>query len=386
MNILLVHNYYKIRGGEDSVFENESAELEKRGHKVIKYTRKNSEIDKYNFIQKILFFPRSIYNFKTVGDLKKILKNETIDIAHIHNVFPIISPSIYRYLKKKGIKTVQTIHNYRFLCPNGLFFRDGSVCELCSNGNYFNAVKYKCYKNSTIFSLLYAFIIKLNYNVFRENIDGYIALTEFTKRKLVDSGFNENKIYIKANGMIDKRPTVSETKNYFLYIGRLSKEKGIDFLLESFSKITNMKLIIAGDYSKSPEYYEKYKGCPNIKFFGFADEAQKETLINESLAVIVPSVCYDNYPIALVEAFRAGITAVGSAIGGIPYIISDGVNGELFEPNNFEQFKSKIEKLYNDCNYRKKLNENARATFLEKMEFSKNITILEEIYKFLNNP
>ncbi|HQJ05871.1 MAG TPA: glycosyltransferase family 4 protein, partial [Spirochaetota bacterium] len=300
------------------------------------------------------------------------------------NVFPLISPSIYRFFKKKGVKTVQTIHNYRFLCPNGLFFKNGKVCELCAGGYFYNAVKHKCYKNSKIFSLLYSAIIKLNYNVFRNFIDGHIALTKFTKLKLVDSGFSADKIFIKANGMADKRRSFSESKKYFLYIGRLSKEKGVDFLLDSFSKMPDMKLIIAGDYSKSPEYFEKYKDCPNINFFGFADETQKETLINESLAVIVPSVCYDNYPVALVEAFRAGITAVGSSIGGIPYIISDGVNGELFEPNNFEQFKSKIEKLYNNEEHRRKLSENARSTFLEKMEFSKNITILEEIYKKTN--
>jgi glycosyltransferase involved in cell wall biosynthesis len=270
------------------------------------------------------------------------------------------------------------------LCPNGLFFRNGKVCELCVGEYFYNAVKHKCYKNSKIFSLLYSAIIKLNYNVFRNFIDGYIALTKFTKLKLVDSGFSADKIFIKANGMADKRRSFSENKKYFLYIGRLSKEKGVDFLLDSFSNMKDKNLIIAGDYSKSPEYFEKYKDCPNINFFGFADETQKETLINESLAIIVPSVCYDNYPVALVEAFRAGITAVGSSIGGIPYIISDGVNGELFEPNNFEQFKSKIEKLYNNEEHRRKLSENARSTFLEKMEFSKNITILEEIYKKTN--
>jgi len=381
MNILVVHNYYKIRGGEDAVFENESAELEKRGHKVIKYIRRNAEIDKFNFIQKLLFFPRSIYNFKTVRDLKKILKNEQIDVAQIHNVFPLISPSIYRYLKKKGIKTVQTIHNYRFLCPNGLFFRNGEVCELCRGGYFSNAVKYKCYKDSKIFSLLYSAIIKLNYKTFRRFIDGYIALTDFTKIKLIDSGFDEDKIYIKANGMVDKCPAVLENKNYFLYVGRLSKEKGIDFLLKSFSNMKDKNLIIAGDYSKSTEYYEKYKDRPNINFFGFADEAQKQTLINESLAVIVPSICYDNYPIALVEAFRAGITVVGSSIGGIPFIIKDEENGLIFQPNNFKQFKEKIERVWNDNDYRNKLNAGARKTFLEKMEFSKNITILEDIYK-----
>lgn len=381
MNILLVHNYYKIRGGEDAVFENETAELEKRGHKVIKYVKNNSEIDGYNFIQKILFFPRAIYNFTTVRDLKNILKKEKIDVAHIHNVFPLISPSIYRYLKKKGIKIVQTIHNYRFLCPNGLFFRNGEVCELCKEGAFSNAVKYKCYKESAIFSLLYAAIIKFNYNTFRRFIDGYIALTEFTKKIFVGADFDENKIYIKGHGLEDKLFAPMTGKKYFLYIGRLSKEKGIDFLLECFSKLPDFNLSIAGAYDQNSDYFLTYKSYNNIRFLGFSFGEVKENLIQESTAVIIPSVCYETYSLTLVEAFRAGITVVGSSIGGIPYIINDGVNGELFEPNNFEQFKSKLEKLYNDNDYRNNLNDDARKTFLEKMEFSKNITILEDIYK-----
>jgi glycosyltransferase involved in cell wall biosynthesis len=385
MNILLIHNYYKIRGGEDSVFENEAKELEKKGHRVIRYSRHNAKTEVMNIFQKIYFLKEVIYSKITVGDLKKIFSKEKIDIAHIHNTFPLVSPSAYRFLKKKDIKIVQTIHNYRFLCPNGLFYRKGEVCTLCKNGKYFNSVKYKCYKESLVFSFLYFLILKINRTMFKDSIDGFIALTDFTKNIFIEAGFDKNKIFVKGNGLEDKKIERVNDKRYFLYLGRLSKEKGLDFLLESFSRLPDMKLIIAGSSENKIKYNEKYKNKLNINFYGFADDVLKEKLIKESIALILPSVWYENYPVTITEAFRAGIPVVGSKIGGIPFIVSDNKNGMLFETENFEDFKSKLEKLWKDKDLRKELGDNARSTFVECMEFSRNIKTLEEIYRRIIN-
>src|SRR4030042_2544230 len=167
MNILIIHNYYKHRGGEDAVFENESNALEKLGHKVIKYTRNNREIDDYSILQKLGFIFSLFNNKKTIDDLKIILSGNRIDIAHIHNIFPLISTSVYRFLKENNIKIVQTIHNYRFLCPNALFFRWNKNCMLCAKGNFFYCMIFKCFKKSFILSTLYSLIVMRNQKIFK---------------------------------------------------------------------------------------------------------------------------------------------------------------------------------------------------------------------------
>ena len=151
MTILAIHNYYQIKGGEDSVFDQETEALEKAGFNVIRYTKHNDETNNLSVIHKIKYFFSALYNFKTVKDIKKIIKNNQIDIAHIHNVFPLISPSVYNILAVNGIKIVQTLHNYRFLCPNGLFLRKNKICMLCKSGAYINCFFKKCYKNSLLY-------------------------------------------------------------------------------------------------------------------------------------------------------------------------------------------------------------------------------------------
>ena len=380
MNILVAHNYYIQRGGEDSVFENEIKALKDAGHNVIKYSRHNDETKKSGFIKRILFFFEAINSKKTIKDLKDIIKKNKIDIAHFHNTFPLISPSIYRFLRKNHIKIVQTIHNYRFLCPNGLFYTKNKICTLCKDGKYFNCVKNKCYKDSNIFSFLYYLIIKLNRKVFKNSINGFIALTEFTKNIFIESGFKKEKIYIKQNGFYDTQIKRMNSKGYFLFLGRLSQEKGIDFLLESFTKLPDFRLKIAGISDNINQLKEKYKYYQNIDFLGFVSGEQKDLLIAEAIALLVPSIWYENYPISIVEAFRSGIPVIGSNIGGIPYIITDNQNGYIFETNNFDDFRQNITNISNDLSLREKLGDNAREYFIKNMEFSKNIKILLDIY------
>lgn len=380
MNILLIHNYYKVRGGEDTVFNNEYEALKNQGINVIKYTRDNKEIDNFNLLMKLKFFISSFNNKKTVKDLNKILSKNKFDIAHVHNVFPLISPNVYGLLKKYGIKVIQTIHNYRFLCPNGLFFINGKNCRKCLNGRFGNCIKYRCFKNSLLLSWLYSSIIKKNQYNFKNNIDIYIALTDFVKKIFIDSGYDKKKIYIKDNGFIDKKLKRSESKGYFLYLGRISKEKGINFLLDSFIVMNKYILKIAGLSPDIDEYKTGY-AHKNIEFIGYIDGSEKERLIREAIALILPSEWFENYPMVIVEAFSYGIPVIASNIGGIPYIIEDGVNGFLFDTGDASSLNEKLDKLYNNPKLRNKMGDNARSTFLSRMENNKNIKKLIDIYK-----
>jgi glycosyltransferase involved in cell wall biosynthesis len=383
LTILLIHNYYKIRGGEDSVYENEASGLEKNGHRVIRYFRKNSETDGYGFIRKIFFFFSAIHSFRTVKDIKKITAENNIDIAHIHNTFPLVSPSVYRILKKKKIKTVQTLHNFRFLCPNGLFFRDNEVCTLCKDRRYSDSVRYRCYRNSRTESILYYLILTLNRRVFTDMIGAYIALTGFTRNLFVESGFDVEKIFIKDNGLPDNDVRRKKSGGYFYYFGRISNEKGIGFLLESFTRL-GLNLVVSGGGENLARYEEKYSSG-NIRFTGFLNPGDIGGFIAGAQSVILPSCWFENYPMTIVESFRCGIPVIATDMGSIPFIIKDNGNGMLFEKNNFEEFGKKILLMSGNDELRERLGNNARKTFEERMEFGNNIKVLENIYRTVMN-
>jgi len=380
LNILIIHNYYQLRGGEDAVFELESSELEAHGHSVIRYTRHNDEIKKFNLIQKFLFFFRSIYNPQTVRDIKKIIRINKIDIAHIHNVFPLISPSVYIVLKKSGIKIVQTIHNYRFICPNGLFFDGKNICELCKGKNKIFCFLKRCYKGSAVFSLLYSITIFLNRPIFYKMIDLYIALTEFTTNKLIEFGFDPHRIVIKDNCITDNFSDYQGDGGYFLYLGRISGEKGIGFLLSSFALLPDFKLLVAGSGPLLEHYKSLYKHNTNIIFAGFVTGDKKIDIISRATATIVPSIWYENYPISLADSFSLGVPAIGSKFGGVPYLIEDKVNGVILNDLTKEDLKIAIEFVLQN---RTNLSINSRITFLKNMSIENNITKLVTLYKTL---
>ncbi len=378
LNILAIHNYYQHRGGEDMVFEAETEALIQAGHTVLKYTRHNEELNKFSFLQKIMFFFRSVYNTETVNAIKEILKHNNIDIAHIHNTFPLISPSIFKILNKNNIKVVQTLHNYRFICPNGLFYDGVAVCELCKNGNTFYCIKKKCYKSSLVFSILYAIVVKLNNRVFKNMIDRYIALTEFTKNKFAECGFDNSKITIKYNFIMPKELKRGEDGGYYLYLGRISHEKGIDFLLEVFADLKEYKLIVAGGGDLLEYYKIRYADSKNIVFTGFMSGESKENLIINATAMIVPSICYETYSLSLAEAFAYGIPVIGSNFGGIPFLIKDGYNGVVIKDLEGLCMRLALDRLKSE---RDKLGDGAYQTYLDRMTPESNIEKLITIYK-----
>lgn len=383
MTILIIHNYYRQRGGEDSVFEIESEALAEAGHRVIKYTRHNCEVDKFTFWQKVTFPISAFKNRISLKELEKIITSNTIDIAHIHNVFPLITPHIYKLLKKRNIKVVQTIHNYRFLCPSGQLIRKAKNCTLCLNGRFFNCVIHRCYKKSFIFSLIYALVIMRNQGNFINNIDAYITPTDFPKTLLLKQGYPGHKIHVKDNAIRD-RPLRGPLKkgNYFLFMGRLSEEKGIQFLLETFKDLPEQTLVVAGTSENYQEIVTKYKS-KNITFKGFVDGEEKVKLIGGAIALIVPSLWFENYPISIVEAFHYRTPVIGSNIGGIPHIITDNHDGLLFEHNNRRSLVEKIRFMAGDKNRQAEMSNNARKTFLKRMEITANIKRLEAIYRNL---
>ena len=392
MNVLIVHNYYKIRGGEDVVFENEVEALKKKSSaNVFTYSVNNQETDG-GFLHKIIFLGKILSgNRRVSNEILKIIKNKKIDIVHFHNVFPLITPFVYRFLKKhSNVKIVQTIHNFRFVCPSGLFFHNGKICKSCLvNGNFKPCISTKCYRDSRLFSVLYSYLIKKTAISVRNDIDLCLTLNEFAKSILVQAGFKDDKIKVRGNSLPDIQECKRLEGKHYLFIGRISQEKGLENAIKAFVKLPECDFMIAGTGPLYEELQEKYKDYKNIKFAGFIDGETKRDLFLNAKAVIIPSIWYENFPMVVIEAFRYGIPVISNAWGAIVGIATHNQNALLSGTENdtdeerTENILQSVKKFEADKMLRDKLGNNARQTFLEKMEAEKSIEDLINIYKEL---
>ena len=302
--ILMVHNYYQIGGGEHTVFHNEVKLLRDHGHTVIEYTRSNDELAKSKL--KLLFSPLStIWSIKTYMDVKKIIKKEKIDVVHCHNTFPLISPSVYYAARKCRIPVIQTIHNFRFLCPNASLYCDGKICEKCLNSKSFKkAIENKCYRESTIQTMIVVAMLKIHRLLGTYKKINYIFLTDFNRKKfknLID--INGDNVFIKPNFVYhntsfkdEEKSTSSEEndqKYIFVFAGRLEQNKGILSLIDMWKKLPEIfELHIYGEgtyKSKVSEYAKRFR---NIKYYGFQEQEIVFRDSVKSIAVIISSEWY----------------------------------------------------------------------------------------------
>jgi glycosyltransferase involved in cell wall biosynthesis len=364
MKILLIHDFYRQFGGEDAVALAERNLLLKNSQEVIEYYRRNDETSEFSIGDWIAFPARTIYSERTRKDISEVLRSDRPDIAFIHNVFPLISPSIYHVLHQMHVPIAQVIHDFRFLCPNGWFYTQGEVCERCKHGNYLNAIRFRCYRNSYLLSGLYAAAIGFNrIRGMLGMIDGFICLTEFSMQKLSEVGIPDRKIYLRPN-FIDSQPVAMRTgqEEYVAYLGRLSEEKGITTLVKAFQDLEGIKLKIAGSGPLEAEIRNiiQAKALTNIELVGFKKGAQKWEFLRHALCTVVPSHWYENFPMVVLESYAAGRPVIGSKLGSLPYVIEPGKTGLLFEPGNPADLRRKVLQLLETPDRRMSMGKQAR--------------------------
>ena len=350
MRILLVHNDYQQVGGEEAAVKAQLALLSQHGHQVVLYHRDNSEIEGYGVLEKAIFFSNTLYSRKTYSEVRALVATEKPDLAHVHNVFPLISPSVYEALHDAGVPIVQTLHNFRLLCPNALFYTHGKVCERCKFGNTIHAVRWKCYRQSYPLSALYG--LSIGWHRYRRTfqyIDHFIALTAFGAQKLQESRLaTQEQISVLGNFLADPLPMPGSTsleQPYFLYLGRLSPEKGVDILIDAMQGVTGLRLKIVGDGPQASELKERVWGNDQrqVEFLGYISGDKKWELIRNALAVVVPSTCYENFPVTVLEGFATATPVIASNQGSLPHIIEDGKNGLLFQPGSVRSLNKKLQ-------------------------------------------
>jgi len=350
MKVLLVHSAYQQFGGEDSVVRAETELLEKHGDEVCHYTRHNDEIKQFSFTQKAAFLPQTVYSWKTSGEIGDVVRQFKPDVAFIHNVYPLISPSAYHKLHALGVPTVQVLHNFRPYCPNGFFYTQGQICEACKGGNYLNAVRKRCYKDSYTFSGLYALTLGLNrLGGMVKKISGFICLTEFFKLKMREAGVPDSKLFVRPNFVYAPALAAGEIpgSNYALFMGRLSPEKGCWTLIRAFEQLPQvpLKILGTGPMEQELRHYIRDKGIRNIELLGFKSGAEKWDILRNSLCLVMPSEWYENFPVTALEAFMACKPIVAARLGGLPYIVEEGKSGLLFEAGNVGELRQRIQYL-----------------------------------------
>jgi glycosyltransferase involved in cell wall biosynthesis len=386
MKILQIHNFYRTPGGECGVVEAEKELLKAHGHPVFRFVAHSLEIETMTLAAKGMAFLQVPYNLQSARRLGMFIRTHQPDVAHVHNVFPLLSPSVYAVCKSYSVPVVQTVHNFRFMCPNGLFFTKGEICEACLQQGFMAAVKNRCMHDSLPISALYAAAIALAWgtgNVLR-NIDRYIALTDFVRDKLAAGGVPREKIRVCGNfiGKFSEAP--ARKGNYALYIGRLSSEKGLGTLLSAFRRVPDLTLKIAGSGPMEAvlKQYVNENAMYNVEFIGFVAGGAKQRLIEEALCTIIPSEWYENFPMSVVESLACGTPVIASRIGGLPEMIEHNKTGLLFSPGDDEELVKCICKILACADFAKEMAaqtlEMARERFSPERHLAELLKIFEE--------
>ena len=358
MKILIIHNKYQSNniGGEDIVYKNELKSLQDELGQdcVFSYEVSNDDINKIKLIWSI-WFSKEHYN-----KVRQIVKENSIDLVHIHNFFPLLTPSIFKASKISGAKVIHTLHNYRFWCISGIFFRDNyGVCELCTKNKFsIKGILNKCYRESFFQSIVAQFAFWY-YHVTKifDNIDYFFVLTNFQKKKVESLGINENRIILKPNS-VNILPGFRKDKSGYIYVGRLEESKGIYALLNIWQKLGEKYVLTIIGHGKSHKKLKKEYISPNIIFKGKCSREDTLRYISQSKYLIQPSLWYETFGLTIIEAMSFGVPVIGLDIGTRGDFIQDGVNGFL---SNEENLSEVIEKSFEYGDY----------NFLSKHSFAK---------------
>jgi glycosyltransferase involved in cell wall biosynthesis len=390
MKILLVHNFYQQSGGEDVVFEQERRLLERKGHQVITYTRTNQEIEQFSSIRRAGLLKTIISASDSRHDIRTILRNERPDVVHTHNTFMLISPAIYEACADARIPVVQTLHNYRLLCPTVTFYRNGSICEECIEDSLLSGIKHGCYRGSRATTAAVVAMLKFHQIVgtWSKKIDAYIVLTDFARQKFSDNGLPPDKLHVKPN-FIDPDPGEREQAgNYALFVGRLSPEKGVSTLIEAWRLLKGsipLKIVGEGPARSDVEEQAKKHGLEQVEFLGKLGRDEVIEAIKGARFVVVPSLWYEGFPMVLTESFACGVPVIGSRLGAMQELIDDGHIGLHFTPGDSSDLADKARWAWEHSSEMAAMGRNARRKYELEYGADANYRMLMNIYTSVMN-
>ena len=349
--VLIIHNEYRIAGGEDTVAANEEKLLVEHGHRVIVYKRSNKELDNYTGVKKLLLPFTSVFSLRSYREVKKLIEDNYVDVVHVHNTLTLVSPSVYYAAFRCNVPVVQTMHNFRLLCPGGSFFMEdegnGHICEQCVSKGLSCAVRNSCYRHSKAQTIVSAAVLKIHRMLGTYKKINFICLTEFNRYKLLmlNNGrkkiINPARVYVKPNFTYDLAETMGKLSDthggisgrYYVYVGRLEKLKGTELLVDAFAKLPDRKLVIMGNGPLEETLKKRIadNGYKNIVMAGRVTGEDYVKFLGGAQAVISSSQCYETFGMSIAESYSLSVPAIAGDIGNIGDIVKEGVTGIHFQ-------------------------------------------------------
>jgi glycosyltransferase involved in cell wall biosynthesis len=387
MNILMLHNAYQNRGGEDESFDTECRILRDAGHLVETIHLHNDTIGETGKLGVAL---QSIWSGPSYRLVDHTLSERSFDVMHVQNFFPLLSPSVYAAARKHKVPVVQTLRNYRLLCPNSFLFRDGHVCEECLGKTFkYPSVLHACYRESRSGSLAVAAMCGVHdlLGTWQKDVDLYISLTEFARKKYIQAGFAAEKIVTKSNCVYPDPGSGAGDGGFVLFVGRLSAEKGIGTLLSAWDRLRpECVLKIVGEGPASSDLRARSRHNPNIEWLGLKSSSEVQDLMGAASATVFPSEWYETFGRVAIESFAKGTPVIASRIGALAEVVSDMRTGLLFEVGNAEDLANKLKWCFDHPVELNGMRPLAREEYERKYTASANCKRLLECYELAAGP
>lgn len=375
LKILMVHNTYQQRGGEDTVVGAEIAMLQAHGHEVEVYQRDNHDIATQGRLD---VAGQALWSRRTENDVARLIARFRPDVLHAHNTFPLVSPSLYWTASACSVPIVQTLHNFRLLCPQGMLLREGKVCEDCVGKAPWRSVVRGCYRNSAVQSAVLSTSLQFHRTLgsYRHKVTRYIALNEFGRRKFIDGGLPAERISVKPNFVDFPAPT-EQLRHGGLFVGRLSEEKGIATLLAATSLLPlNIKPEVIGDGPLAASLNSKVR----LRCLGWQSRQQIINKMQQASYLLMPSICYEAFGLVAIEAFACGLPVIASRLGSMAELVQEGVTGLLFEPGSAADLAAKILWAERHPEQMRLMGQRARLEYERRYTPEKNLSMLLDIY------
>jgi len=392
VKIVLVHNYLRSSGpsGENLAYQEECDLLRRYGHEVVEFTVTNDDLERAGWTGSLRAGAAAAWSFSTASRLRRVLRREQPGVVHVHNTFPLLSPSVFFAARGLRCATVLTLHNYRIFCAAGVPLRHGRPCIVClDKRSSLPALRYGCYRGSRVATLPLSLSVALHRTMgtWEKQVDAFVCLTDFQRELMLRAGLAGEALFVKPHCYLYPPSPLPwpDRENKVVFLGRLGPEKGVSLLLEAWRLWGNSapRLEIIGD---GPEE-EKLKGLAGesgtarVVFRGRLPFNEAQRLLGRAKAAVLPSMSYEGFPMVIREAFALGVPMVGSRIGSIQNLVSEGLNGTLFETGDPADLLRVVQRLWADEEGLKTLSSGARATFEAKYNADLNHEILIRIYE-----
>ncbi|MEV5962719.1 glycosyltransferase [Kribbella sp. NPDC051952] len=390
MKILLVHNRYRSTApsGENRVVDQESEALAAAGHEVTHFERHSDDIESWPAWQKATLPARVVWNPTSRRDLAAVLKDERPDVVHVHNTFPLLSPSVLYACRDAGVPVVITLHNYKLLCASGDFFRDGEVCHDCAGGNPTPAVVHRCYRGSALATSTTVLNARSHRRSWRDLVSAYIFISESQRQLMTGMNFDPDRSFVKHNMVPYDGPVGGSPERQVAYVGRLDAAKGAPLLMkgwDAYRAIAGddaLRLVIAGGGPMLDEVTAWAATRPSVQLRGLMSKPEVFELIGQSRAVVLPSEWEETFGLVVVEAMAVGVPLLASGHGSFPDLITDGVDSALFEPGRPDALAKLLLDVDTAPDRYLDLGRQARLTYETKHQPHQNLEQLLDIYRF----